>query len=342
VPAVQKVREAANVMTCKNNLKQLGIAIHNFASAYKCFPPAGVTGYTSNAAGITNWRVPGNVLPTPASFPLGTQTYSFGPPSSGPALPYSSHIPFLLPYIEQGSLAAGYDLTLPWFWSSNVSTGFPHGNLSVSGTQIPMLYCPSALSPNRYDHYVHQDGLTPDFQTTNFGVPGGACTDYAAISTGIGGQTFLNDLLNEQYTDPYTNPSDLAAAPILGVNRCTRPIQVTDGLSNTLMVCESASRPLTCHLNSCTANTYNSAGQWAQPTNLISPQGSDFTGATDFVGPCTMNCTNVYNIYSFHSGGCNFLAGDGSVHFVSADIGWVTLARLFTKDRGEVNGYSLE
>src|SRR6516225_8769674 len=69
LPAVQKVREAANRMSCSSNLKQIGLALHNFHDAHGKFPPGLVLGPNREAGVLT------------------TATHGNGP--------------FLLPYIEQ-------------------------------------------------------------------------------------------------------------------------------------------------------------------------------------------------------------------------------------------------
>jgi prepilin-type N-terminal cleavage/methylation domain-containing protein/prepilin-type processing-associated H-X9-DG protein len=109
VPAVQKVREAANRMACANNLKQIGLALHNYHDAHRTFPPGAVLGPFSQA-GFT--------------FPADVK---------------HGFVPFLLPYIEQQALANRYH----WAVSFN-----DQANQPAVTTQLRVLQCPSA-QPDR-------------------------------------------------------------------------------------------------------------------------------------------------------------------------------------------------
>src|SRR5579863_9248252 len=79
IPATQQAREAARRSQCKNNLKQIGLALHNYHDAFGSFPPAFVA--DANGKPMHSWRV--LILPYLDQLPLYKE-YNFSEPWDGP------------------------------------------------------------------------------------------------------------------------------------------------------------------------------------------------------------------------------------------------------------------
>jgi prepilin-type N-terminal cleavage/methylation domain-containing protein/prepilin-type processing-associated H-X9-DG protein len=201
LPAVQKVREAANRMSCQNNLKQIGLAIFNYESAYGAFPTSG-----ANGGAFSDATYPGNgsILSIP------TNGLAFN----------------LLPYLEQDNLANAGVLVNP-YWNQAALN-----NNSVVGTPVKMWSCPSRS--NRFSvtmpwGAIYAMGDYASLQTEwgdNAGstsAPGG--NELSQVWQGIiskAGQVRTDNPALTQKYPPVTVAS------------------VTDGLSNTIALMEKA------------------------------------------------------------------------------------------------------
>jgi prepilin-type N-terminal cleavage/methylation domain-containing protein/prepilin-type processing-associated H-X9-DG protein len=337
LPAVQKVRESANRAQCANNLKQLGLALHNYHSVFGVFP--------------TTWRP----LPQPDSAVSSanyTNPVPVDPSTPDPAITGPSAFVLILPYIEQGPIFQQIDTSKSFFNPANMPALNGAGNPAYS-TPIKTFLCPSAPGESVVEYTAE---LTQSFN--NFGVtlnyPVGLMfgrTDYAPDAGSEIDIPGINITANASIiTQPPGSP--------------VRATQVTDGLSNTIMLVEDAARPawwgrssiakgygFTPLVGIYSANAAGPApqggGAWADPLNYIATNGSDpggsgiaAGGGFDGIQPapytCSSFCSNDSEIFSFHPSGGNVLLGDGSVRFLTSGLSNAQVGALLSRAGGEV------
>src|SRR5262249_31596233 len=181
-----------------------------------------------------------------------------------PGLPRSSMLPRLLPFIEQDNLYKRYDFTLNWF---------DPPNLPVTTTPIKILLCPSSPNPERLDG--RPEAWSPLVAVTDYGAT--TSVSPLLVSAGLADQA-----------GPGMIPKD-AGKP--------RVADVTDGLSNTICLAESAGRPVVWRRGLPVGTPPSprvNGGGWARAANDFSIEGSTGDG-TQFPGPCAVNCTNGHD-----------------------------------------------
>jgi prepilin-type N-terminal cleavage/methylation domain-containing protein/prepilin-type processing-associated H-X9-DG protein len=310
LPAVQQVRQAAARTQCQNNLKQLGLGFHNFLSAQGFFPSSVRSSNLASAARYS-WTIS------------------------------------ILPYLEQGGLVANYDKTQVWDDANN---------LPIASKPLKLFTCPSNPNP------LQQDG-NPEPTTASAGPPAVlpsvnpaftpevAIIDYAATAEVHPGLAALYPTQLAQNSGGQVG--------ILVRNQVANALAVSDGLSNTILLAESAGRPTVYRVGGPVGSYpthWVNGGGWVRPASDIDFKGSDSTGTIFPSTVCAINCTNgrdeaglwgptgdpIYGTdgtgetFAFHTNGANILFGDGSVHFLNANIDVLTYAQLITRAGGEV------
>ena len=318
LPAVQKVREAAARASCQNNVKQLGLAMHNYHDANTFFPGAMYDKVVN----------PGN--------PQGKK---------------HSWRAFTLAYIEQGALQNSYDFNSNWYDTQSGLTG----NIVAASTPVKTFLCPSV--PARFTQTSNAWNAGPPSPINFPAAPGTTDYDtlngirayiYAALN-GDG-----TNPLPCSTTDCAQYASQ--AQGMLFKNQATRILETQDGTSNTIMIAECGARPLVyvagkaytttpytnttdpvpnnqgiCYVDSegpFTVDLSDDLGQrWPKNSNAVA-------NANTYKYP--FNRTNYQEPYGFHTGGMNVAMGDGSVRFLRDSISLKTFSALITRSGGEV------
>jgi prepilin-type N-terminal cleavage/methylation domain-containing protein/prepilin-type processing-associated H-X9-DG protein len=321
LPAVQKVRDAAARMKCQNNMKQVGLALHGFHDANQKLPPA-----------VYNYRV---------------NTTTAANPSLLDDRLWKSWMAVILPYLEQDNLwrtvqdaNAGNPSPVPSTYAiPKADPWYPWAELPSGNPRFLALYTPQNMykcpSDSRQDLVATSGTLKVAF-TGYLGVSG---PDYLAWSktpaASFYGRETRGILVASNRYDPAIGNRENPVS-----NPGTAFTAITDGLSNTLMVGE---RPPSKDLV---------FGWWFAGAGWDAAGSSDvILGTNDFADTATSpSCSTArydfrqgnvnnecdqYHFWSFHSGGANFLLGDGSVRFMTYNSNNI-MPQMSTMSGGEV------
>jgi prepilin-type N-terminal cleavage/methylation domain-containing protein/prepilin-type processing-associated H-X9-DG protein len=324
LPAVLKVREAANRIQCANNLRQIGLAMHKHHDAQQILPSAlnnwwPETYFPWKPHGLDCWRM--LLLPDLERDNLWQQAAALEQVGSLPP-PVDPCPPWLDPKYCTEAARYGYifDSSLRYF--------------GPFATVVSVYCCPS---DSRTLQTVESEG----FLTALSGYLGVSGIDIWAWSTTRTGPQGLRGVLvpSNKYR------GDWGTRDIPASTQGTRLAGISDGMSNTLLVGE---RPpghsldygwafgcigqgwtgtLDCTLGVNEMNLHQSG----LPELDDCPDGPYLFSAGRINNPC-----DQFHYYSLHPGGANFLFADGSVHFLNYEIDNQTLRALASMSGGEV------
>ncbi|QDT97226.1 DUF1559 domain-containing protein [Gimesia aquarii] len=208
LPAVQQAREAARRSTCKNNMKQIALGLHNYHETHGVFPPGAIATTTTSTA-YDVWGEAGN-------------TTSIG-------LHGTSWVLQVLPFVDQSAV---YN---QWNFGTNVL-----GNRAIAETNLPVFYCPTRRSKVRKIDDRIMLGENPSAGTPTNRFTKGGC-DYGTCIGGGNGWADGDFFHLTHRTDSLIGTFGGGSNGFLGmfsVNSDTSIRDVDDGTSNTIMTGE--------------------------------------------------------------------------------------------------------
>lgn len=347
LPAVQAAREAARRMQCTNNLKQIGLGVHNHESAFRRLPYSGQCGSTGSTTTVYMIHSTATQL---LPFIEQIAVYNLFNHDANPIVAYSatpSGVNFLTPtgcLLHPKAKGLAYD-------DPNHKPG-----QTAAKTQIASFICPSTpVAPAARD-------------PQGYGVWDYMFIDLTDIDEQTGSATF------GERTQP-TGTAAWKAQAQAGMLTCEGGsfARVTDGTSNTVLCIEDAGRahPSITSFGSLSSRktpvsgaadpvSMDSGGDgrrmyaWADadavtngfsgPSNAISPASKKArinNNATPIGGPAECrwsvnNCGINDEPFSFHVGGVNAVMGDGSVRYISDSSDGLILKWMVAAGDGHV------
>lgn len=305
LPAVQQAREAARRTQCRNNLKQMGLALHNYHDVHKQFPPAKLNSGMRNA---NNSRAP--------------KTADM---AGGGALNTTGWV-FLLPYLDLAPMYNQYDFTKPS--STTALYGNPlyaddSVNYPIISKKVPVFHCPSSEDDQRTNSPGQQVAYPlRNAWRTNYLFSTGNTEDRSAWYT---------------YYNSNSYRYNISQQGVFGNNGAAKVAMITDGASNTVAIGEAVGGRYKTSINygpwglvgshtCCHGRTYNG------PANDLShPNWAIYKNRWHINAPWNGRADRKHYAWVFssiHEGGAHFLFADGAVKFLSENMDYPTFVWL--------------
>ncbi|QDT52225.1 Type II secretion system protein G precursor [Caulifigura coniformis] len=283
LPAVQQAREAARRTQCKNNLKQVGLALHNYLDTFSIFPP-------------------GTTHQTGTGLPMG--------PNTNGHLNNWTWTAFIAPYVDQGNVYNNVQVG-PFNLTQALNDAAKRDILLRPAT---VFQCPSDPGPAMNDLILFS--TRPAGTTVPTALP--KCNYVASNGSYSFRRTLGDPVANTDF-----NNGMFAAAGALAVNggSCRRISEVTDGTSNTIAIGERCYQSGGVIYGAASLWGMRGAGDasGAEETGMVNAFACGWRSINAPQEPGT-NPTHRRGFSSTHEGGAQFLLTDGAVRFISENI----------------------
>jgi prepilin-type N-terminal cleavage/methylation domain-containing protein/prepilin-type processing-associated H-X9-DG protein len=312
LPAVQSAREAARRAQCTNNLKQIGLAMHNYHSSVGAFP-------MGNARAFEAVNVP-------------TDWGTF------------SGLAMMLPYLEQNPVYNSCNFS----WNIWYGAGEPI-NRTVWNTKVTAFLCPSDTKTgfdffNSY-HGSFGTGGDPWLTDTNGTfAPRFSAYSIAAFEDGTSSTIAYVEALCGDYGNIRAPKRRMASGLGLDSTFTTGTNRMNYDVRGNMAAVNAAIRACVTQIATAPGNNSNRGLRWSTGspglslTNIIlTPNhNSGFSACRLDCGPgCGTDFGHLFNPTSNHAGGVNVLFADGSVRFVKDSVNQMTWMSLGSRNGGE-------